>query len=310
MTAVVKAIVLREWRQMALEQAQACGVEEAGVDWLLRELANVDRLQLHLAQPQAEIPLPCSWETIAERWQQHCQQQVPLQYLVGWTTWRKLRLKVAPGVLIPRPETELMVDLALEILQQEPELAAGHWVDLGTGSGAIAIALALETAPLTKVPLKVHGVDCSPAVLTIAAENARSYGLSEDSQTNSLTWHLGSWFEPLASWYGQGNISVMLSNPPYIPTLEVEHLAATVRDYEPALALDGGADGLKALDHLLHTAPDYLCPGGVWLVEMMAGQSEILQAKLAATGRYDRICSYPDLAGIDRFVLARTVDHR
>lgn len=325
MAAVVKAIVLGQWRSAAMEQAQRQGLEVAGIDWLLRELAGIDRLQLRLAHPQDDLPLRCPFETIVQHWQQHCEHHVPLQYLVGWTTWRNLHLRVAPGVLIPRPETELLVDIALTCVQQEPSLAEGEWVDLGTGSGAIPIALALEAPsrinlnPLNR--LNLHGVDCSPDALTIAQENARQNGLtpvlpantptqaqtptSTSTQTVSLQWHLGSWFTPFTP--PQRKISVMLSNPPYIPTAEIQRLAPTVRNYEPQLALDGGADGLQAIEHLIHTASDYLRPGGLWLVEIMAGQGAIVQAKLAATGHYDRICLYPDLAGIDRFVMARTV---
>jgi release factor glutamine methyltransferase len=296
----VKAIVLRQWRSAAIQQAQELGLEVAGVDWLLREMAGVDRLQLHLAQPQADLRLSCPLETIAAFWQRHCEQGEPLQYVLGVTTWRNLRLQVGPAVLIPRPETELVVDLALELLQEEPSLATGEWVDLGTGSGAIPIALALEV-PAHYGALKLHGVDRSPEALTIAQENARRQGLT------SLQWHLGSWFEPFVLWHGQDKISVMLSNPPYIPTEEVEALSPTVRDYEPRLALEGGPDGLEAIDHLIHTAPHYLRPGGVWLVEVMAGQAPIVRDKLEATGHYDRVTLHPDLDGIHRFVLARTL---
>ncbi len=297
---VVKAIVLRQWRSVAIQQAQEQGLEAAAVDWLLREMAGVDRLQLHLAQPQEDLSLCCPLETIVACWQRHCEERVPLQYLLGFTTWRNLRLQVAPGVLIPRPETELMVELALEQLQQDPRLASGAWVDLGTGSGAIPLALALEV-PAHSGALNLHGVDRSPDALTIAQENGRRQGVT------SVSWHLGSWVEPFAPWQGQNKISVMLSNPPYIPTAEVAALAPTVRDYEPWLALDGGPDGLAAIDHLIETAPAYLRPGGVWLVEVMAGQGPIVRDKLAATGRYDRISLHSDLAGIDRFVLARTL---
>jgi len=297
---VVKAIVLRQWRSAAIQQAEELGLEVAGVDWLLREMAGVDRLRLHLAQSQEDLSLWCPFETIVDCWQRHCEQRVPLQYLLGFTTWRNLQLRVAPGVLIPRPETELMVDLALEQLQQDPSLASGEWVDLGTGSGAIPLALALEVPPHYG-KLHLHGVDRSPEALTIAQENARRQGLT------SIQWHLGSWFTPFASWQDQGKISVMLSNPPYIPTLEINNLSATVREHEPLLALDGGPDGLEAIDYLIQTAPTYLRPGGVWLVELMAGQGPIVEAKLEATGHYDRVCLRPDLAGIDRFVLARTL---
>jgi release factor glutamine methyltransferase len=210
-----------------------------------------------------------------------------------------MQLTVAPGVLIPRPETAVLVDLALEMYRREPELGLGDWVDLGTGSGAIPLALALECPDL-----HLHGVDCSPVALAIAQQNAHSFGIPHSlGIPHPVQWHLGSWFEPFAPWQGQGKFTVMVSNPPYIPTSDVAQLDPGLH-HEPSLALDGGRDGLDALRHLVHQAPHYLRPGGLWLVEVMAGQAPIVQAELMATGQYRDIEIHQDDEGVERFVMA------
>lgn len=299
----VSVQTLQHWRSSALALARSNGMEGAGVDWLLRELARVDRLRVHLADPTDPegIELSCSLNTLSALWQEHCTRQIPLQYLVGFAPWRTLRLAVAPGVLIPRPETELLVDIALEMLHQEPELAEGDWVDLGTGSGAIPIAIALEAPDLS-----LHGVDISPQALRIARTNGEAYGFADPgadpSAANRIQWHCGSWFEPFEP---TEQFAAMLSNPPYIPTAIVAELSPQVRDYEPHVALDGGATGLVMLDHLMQTAPAYLKPGGLWLVEVMAGQATIVAEQLEKQSHYDRIQIHRDLDQIDRFVSAR-----
>ena len=299
----VSAQALQHWRSSALALARSHGIELAGVDWLLRELAGVDRLRFHLADPRDPegIKLSCSLDTLNTLWEDHCIRHIPLQYIVGFTPWRTLRLAVAPGVLIPRSETELLVDIALDILHQEPQLAQGDWVDLGTGSGAIPIALALEAPELA-----LHGVDISPQALRIAQRNGEAYGFAtpgaDPCSSSPIQWHCGSWFEPFEP--GE-QFAAMLSNPPYIPTAIVAELSPQVRDYEPHVALDGGATGLVILDHLIQTAPTYLQPGGLWLVEVMAGQATIVAEQLEKHPHYERIQIHRDLAQIDRFVSAR-----
>jgi release factor glutamine methyltransferase len=285
------------WRQTALQQARAAEVDAQELDWLLVALGNVDRLSLRLGtvQQQAQIPLACSLEDLTQRWQQRLHQRVPVQYLVGETPWRNLTLTVSPAVLIPRPETELIIDLAAAAVARSPhreQLAQGLWVDMGTGSGAIAIALA-QTFPAARI----LAVDLSPAALAVAQANADRAGLGP-----SITFYQGSWFDPLVPY--QGQISALVSNPPYIPSALLPTLQPEVIDHEPATALDGGPDGLAALGLLVTQAADYLVPGGLWLAEIMAGQGEAVQALLAAQGGYRDCQIHLDLAGRDRFVQA------
>ncbi|PSN13729.1 protein-(glutamine-N5) methyltransferase, release factor-specific, partial [filamentous cyanobacterium CCP5] len=193
-----------------------------------------------------------------------------------------------------------MIDIALDWLEQQPRrerLRQGHWVDLGTGSGAIALALA-KALPETRV----HAVDLSGEAIALATENARQNGLGD-----RVTFHQGSWLEPLIDLREQ--VAAMVSNPPYIPSAIVPTLEPEVANHEPLAALDGGGDGLEAIRILARTAPDYLAPGGLWLVEMMAGQGEAVMNILTAEGCYQGIRIIHDLARRDRFVLAtfRTV---
>ena len=220
------------------------------------------------------------------------QERVPVQYLTGITHWRDFSLKVTPAVLIPRPETELLIDLAVEALKPDRLNSKSNWVDLGTGSGAIAIGLASVLTNST-----IYAIDFSSAALAVAQQNADNCGFGD-----RIKFDRGSWWEPLK--FLKGQVSGMVSNPPYIPSSTVLTLQPEVTKHEPHLALDGGLDGLDCIRHLAETAPDYLESGGVWLVEMMAGQAETVAEILESQGSYCQVQIFADLAGIDRFALA------
>ncbi len=280
---------LRQWQHTAQQQAVAADIPPAEVDWLLQELLGLDRLHLRLGAFSETVESPLTIAELDQMWQRRVVDRVPVQYLVQTAPWRQFRLRVSPAVLIPRPETELLIDLAIAAAESA-NLTAGHWADLGTGSGAIAIGLAVALPTAT-----IHAVDISAEALAIAQSNASALQLSH------LQFHQGRWFEPLELWRGQ--LSAMVSNPPYIPTAMLAELQPEVRQHEPKLALDGGADGLDCIRHLAATAPTYLRSGGLWLIEMMAGQAESIQA-LLQRHNYQQIQIHPDLAGIDRFALA------
>ena len=195
-------------------------------------------------------------------------------------------------MLIPRPETELLIDLAVEAVKSSCVNPKSDWVDLGTGSGAIAIGLACA---LTNA--RVYAVDCSSEALAVARLNAENLGFG-----SRINFYQGLWWEPLA--FLKSQVSGMVSNPPYIPSSTVLTLQPEVFKHEPHLALDGGFDGLECIRHLVETAPDYLESGGVWLVEMMAGQAEAVADMLESHGSYGKVQIFSDLAGIDRFALA------
>lgn len=317
---VISGLELWQWRQDARQSAAEAGISTAELDWLLVEVAGIEPLVLRLEsfkeQPQVELRYPLS--ALSELWQRRLRDRVPVQYLAGTTPWRHFQLTVSPAVLIPRPETEYLIDLAADAVKKglkvkelnvkrlkveswednlesttcNLQLDRGHWVDLGTGSGAIALGLA-EVFPAATI----HAIDRSTAALAIARQNAQKLGFAQRIQ-----FYQGSWWEPLDALKGQ--VSGMVANPPYIPSQLIQELQPEVTNHEPHHALDGGTDGLDCIRQLIETSPDYLRPGGVWLIEMMAGQAGTVAQLLHQQGSYCQIQIVPDLAGIDRFALA------
>jgi len=285
---------LSQWRQQAIADLEQAQLSPKEVDIFLQAVTDIDTLSLRLQsfREREKIPLSYSWSEITKRWQKRLQSRVPLQYLLESVVWRNFTLKVSPEVLIPRPETELLIDIVGETVRGEE---GGIWVDLGTGSGAIAIGLA---SILTKA--EIYAIDYSQTALAIAKENIINTGFAD-----RIILKQGSWWTPLEKWKGQ--ISGMVSNPPYIPSAEILDLQIEVREHEPRLALDGGEDGLTALRYLVATAPDYLRSGGLWLVEMRACQGEKVAQMLENQGNYRQIQIINDLAGFDRFVLAERI---
>ncbi|MBW4634137.1 MAG: peptide chain release factor N(5)-glutamine methyltransferase [Iphinoe sp. HA4291-MV1] len=293
----VNGLQLWQWRNVAIQAAIATGILPAEVDWLLQEVAGLDRLALRLESFKNwdQIRLELSLEDLDKLWQRRLNEHLPVQYIVGATPWRNYKIAVSNAVLIPRPETEYLIDLAVAAARKSvvtPSLEQGHWADLGTGSGAIAIGLAdVFTTAI------IHAVDYSHEALAVAVTNAQNLGFGERIQ-----FYQGSWWEPLA--FLKGQFSGMVSNPPYIPTNIIPTLQLEVVNHEPHLALDGGTDGLDCIRHLVEVSPTYLRPGGVWLIEMMTGQADAVREMLQNQGSYCDVQIHKDLAGIERFALA------
>ncbi|NJK36369.1 MAG: peptide chain release factor N(5)-glutamine methyltransferase [Oscillatoriales cyanobacterium RM1_1_9] len=295
---------LWQWSQQARTEARAAEIAPGEVDWFLQQVTYLDHLALRLEsfKTLSQIGLKRPWCEITSLWQRRLSERVPLQYLSGIVNWRHFSLKVSPAVLIPRPETELMIDWVAQAVAQatvrsDQGLTSGDWVDLGTGSGAIAFGLA-QVLPNARI----HAVDCSAAALDVARQNAEALQMSGQIPSGQIRFYQGDWWEPLVSL--QGQVSGMVSNPPYIPQALIPTLQPEVAQHEPHLALAGGADGLDCIRHLVETAPTYVKSGGVWLVEMMAGQAGGVTILLQEQGSYSRIQILSDLAGIERFVLA------
>jgi release factor glutamine methyltransferase len=197
----------------------------------------------------------------------------PIAYILGHKEFYGLELTVNSAVLIPRPETELLVDLALD---RNP----GSVLDVGTGSGAIALAIKRH-----RPDARVVATDASAAALEVARRNAARFNLEVELRH-------GRWFEPVAG----ERFEAIISNPPYV-VIGDPHLAAL--PYEPRLALLGGADGLDGFRVLAREAPAHLLPGGWLLVEHGEGQHEAVRGLLEAAG-LETTASWPDLAGIPR----------
>lgn len=282
---------LQLWRREQLlgQQDQA-----AALDWLLELEAGLRwrELQASYLHPEAPVQLDCSLQRLEQIWQQHCQQQVPLQHLVGRCPWRDFELEVSPAVLIPRQETELLVELAMGCFEASD--APQRWADLGTGSGCLAVALARHWPSSCG-----WAVDCSHEALAVARRNAAALGLLQGA---AVQWCEGLWWQPLQPLAGQ--LDLVVSNPPYIPSAVVDGLEPVVRDHEPRLALDGGSDGLDALRLIIEAAPQMLAPGGWLVLEHHHDQAAAVAELLGAAGLQERR-QERDLEGQMRFAVAR-----
>ncbi len=240
------------------------------------------------------------------------QAREPVAYIRGRRAFRGIELEVTPAVLIPRPETETLVDVALEALAAVPAggdaaggvLGAGPGgaaapglyepvtLDVGTGSGCIALALAAEN-PF----VRLVATDVSEAAVEVARRNAARLGLD-----GRVDIRVGDLLDDLLP---RERFDLIVSNPPYIPDAEYRTLEANVREYEPRLALDGGEDGLDVERRLIPAAAARLRSGGVLAVEVGAGQAAAVRALFAATGAFEAAQERADLAGIPRVVFAR-----
>ena len=268
---------------------EAAGLSSARVDaeWLLAGLLGVGRVAVRLDLAET-VPAP-----IAERYAHAVSRRArrePLQRILGWEEFRGVRVRLTDAVLVPRPETETLVEWALALLPPPGgrQLLA---IDLGTGSGCIACALASE-----RPDLDVIAVDVSPAAAAVARDNAQALGLAA---------RVGVVAADLLDGLRDLSADLIVSNPPYLPSALVPELAPEVRIHEPRLALDGGADGLTLIRRIATTARRYLRPSGALAVETAGGdQTEAAAALLRAAG-WDRVAVRADLVGIDRFVAGR-----
>lgn len=244
-------------------------------EWMLSEATGLDRMGLYLNfdRPLHDDELTNYRTMVARR-----ARREPLQHILGSQEFDCLEFTVTRDVLIPRHDTEVLVETAC---RQAPD--ATTILDVGTGSGCIAISLARRLPQAA-----VTAVDLSPAALDVARQNASRHGTSIEFLT-------GSYFHPVA----ERRFDLIVSNPPYIITADLAHLQPEVRDFEPQLALDGGQDGLDAYRHLIAAAPEHLNQGGWLLFEVGEGQADAVAALLAQSG-FDGILMIPDSADIQR----------
>ena len=226
----------------------------------------------------------------------------PMQYILGHTDFMGLEIRVAPGVLIPRPETEGLCELLVnEVKAHRGADPASRWpariLDLCTGSGCIAAWAASAFGDA-----QIVAADLSEAALAIAAENCRAH----ETRPGQIELLQGDLFDALDD--GSGNLpqfDVILSNPPYIPSRTVDGLDAEVKDFEPRLALDGGPEGMDLVSRIIKEAPDWLAPGGLLLMEIDDTQEELVRAACEECGRYASFAVLRDLAGKIRYLKAR-----
>jgi release factor glutamine methyltransferase len=259
-------------------------------EWLLSAATGLSRVEIYAFhdRPLSDSERATLRESVRRR-----ASGEPLQYVTGEVAFRHLVLKVRPGVLIPRPETEVLVETVLpEVRRVLAERAEVLVADLCTGSGCIALSIASECPGAA-----VFAADISPVAVEVAAENASRLGLAEAVTTLS-----GDLFSALPAG-SLGALDVVVSNPPYIPSADVPDLPAEVAGFEPHLALDGGPDGLDVYRRILDGAREWLRPGGTLAVEL--DERMVRKAAAEAVEWYEDVRVVSDLAGRDRIVSAR-----
>jgi len=267
--------------------AQA-GVSNANNEamWLLESGLGISRLAVYM-HPETPVGSE-AWRVTQEKFLRRATHE-PLQYILGTQEFRGLTLSVGAEVFIPRPETEMLVD---EVVAQYSQGGTGLLADIGTGSGCIAIASAAE------IPgVHIYAIDREPMALAMARRNAGQH-LVQDR----ITFIEGNWVEPLYAKGLEACFGCIVSNPPYIPSKDLAALPRTVRDFEPAVALDGGPEGLDFYTRLLRDAPGLLQPGGKLVMEMGAGQAERVCQEAEHQGHFKLGRIREDAAGIARVV--------
>lgn len=255
----------------------------ADAEILLAHALNLERIDLYLRYDQ---PLNLGELSRFKLLIKRRIQREPTAYITGTKEFWSLDFRVTTDVLIPRPETECLVEKALVGLSGETPLRI---LELGTGSGAVTIALASE-----KQNHHYVASDRSVSAVRLAGANAKRHKLNR-----FISFFIGDWFQPLNE---DGFFDMIISNPPYIKTEEIDRLEPEIFQYEPRISLDGGEDGLQCIEQILAQAHHYLKPKGKLLLEMGYDQREKIQAILNSMGRYDNISFFMDYSGHDRGV--------
>jgi len=262
----------------------------ATAEILLAHTLDVKRIDLYLRydQPLSRNELTLFKDLIKRRINRE-----PVAYIVGHKEFWALDLKVAREVLIPRPETECLVESILELRRGEVPTRAERVLELGTGSGAIVLALASQQADNI-----FYALDISTQALTLARENARRLGWAD-----RIHFLVGDWFDPLND-HGQ-LFDLIVSNPPYIATPVIEQLQLEIQNWEPRQALDGDLDGLKHLRNIIERAHSFLVPGGHLALEIGHDQKAAVGDIVATCGIYENLRFKQDYGGYDRVALMR-----
>ncbi len=288
MTSPVKQWTIKKVLQWTTEYFKEKDIDAPRLtaEYLLAHALKTTRLQLYLNYDKPLTPSELStFKTFIKQRLAH----KPLAYIIGEHTFWTLSLKITPDVLIPRPETEMVVETCLEIIRKH-HLNLPFILDWGTGSGAIALALAKEL-----LEVRLVGTDISFAALKVAKENALRHQVTLHLiQTKDLTP-----FRP-------GFFDLIVSNPPYIRSKDIPNLAPEIRNYEPKEALDGGEDGLKYIRYLLQNAHFYLKKRGWLVMEIGYDQAEAVVAMVKEIDVWTNCQFFKDYAGIKRVVMVET----
>ena len=268
------------------------GGDQQSLAILIDCLAGISTVDQNLLKinPDGNIYLKKNLDFLESVWDDHLLKSYPIQYLCGITFWRNLKLKVSNKVLIPRPESELIVDIVYKIFGNKSKNL--FFAELGTGSGAISIALALAYPSWVGI-----ATDIDQDVLEIASENYIT-----SSRQSNLRFYCGHWWTPLESF--KGKLDLAISNPPYIPQDTYEKLPKEVKNFEPKIALLGGEDGLTHIKEIIEKAPLFLKEKGWLILENHFDQGEKVK-QLLLKNKFTTIEIVNDLSGIGRFTIGR-----
>jgi release factor glutamine methyltransferase len=277
----------------ATEYLDGYGVESPrlSAELMLGRVLCLERLQLYLRfdQPLEPDELAAFKQLLLRR-----RSHEPMAYIMGSREFYGLEIKVGPGVLVPRPETEHLVEEGLKAIQaiERPRI-----LDLCTGSGCVALALAHE-----RKDAQVVGVDISKEALTFAQRSADKLELGQHVQ-----WLVGDLYDPLAATGGFFNL--ITANPPYVREDEWPALSAEIREFEPRQALVSGDSGLELIGQIIAGSRAFLKPFGVLLLEVGSGQSETVLNIASQTGIFEKLSVVKDLAGVERVVSCQRGDY-
>ncbi|MFH1860446.1 MAG: peptide chain release factor N(5)-glutamine methyltransferase [bacterium] len=262
----------------AIDSLKNAGIETAVTDaeWLLEDIVSLVRHQLYLQNRLLTDEEITHYRTLIKR---RCKHE-PVAYIIGYKTFLDWEFVVGPQVLIPRWETEVLVNEICKHSHQGWRVG----IEIGTGSGAIAISLA------GMLPhIRVYATDISASALQVAWLNAQRLGVAD-----RITFIQGDMFSVLVGLELEKTMDFIVSNPPYITTKEMDTIPPDVRDFEPRVALDGGEDGLDYYRKIINNAPDYLVPGGYLAFEVGLGQAksvkELMQERFFETQIINDLC--------------------
>ncbi|MBM4054591.1 MAG: peptide chain release factor N(5)-glutamine methyltransferase [Planctomycetes bacterium] len=291
-------VTIRGVIQWAVRELQCSGIDSPRLDAevILSHLLGCDRTELHT---HPEKPVQCAIASQYKKAIQRRVQRTPLQYITHHAEFMSLDFYVNESVLIPRPETELLVEAAIKKANgflSEDEIIV---IDIGVGSGNIAVSLA-KYIDISKI----YAIDISPEAIDIAKINARKHGVE-----NKITFLCGNIYEPLQSRGIKIKAHFIVSNPPYIASSELSVLQQEVRDYEPHTALISGTSGLEMFERILEDISSWLRPSGFLLLEVAEKQARQIIKMMKNTNIFTSIQRIKDYQNISRILIAQREDN-
>ena len=287
-------MLISEALRWAKDSLSRSGIPNAPLDAevLLSEILRRDRSFLY---SHSELPISLNAEELLRVWIRRRSRNLPVAYILGKKEFWSLEFGVTPAVLIPRPETELLAALSIEKAKEEK---AELIVEAGCGSGALLVSLARELGGS-----RFCAIDSSPDALWVARQNAKRYGVA-----GKILFLRGDLLAALRGTRWEGEVDLVVSNPPYIPRGEIPGLSPDIRLYEPRKALDGGEDGLSFYRRLIPEAARFLRAGGWLIMEMGQGQSKTIRGLFTQSKGFGEVSAAKDYQGIERVISARRLE--